>query len=94
MKRRPIILLLIGVIAAILGMLAASRIRAGRCAGLGGQWDDVRRACTVPAGMTGESAGQVATAYLLGIVIAAVAAFMLWRIFLFAIGRGPDRPAG
>ena len=94
MNRRSIILLLMGVIASLAGMLGAMRIRARRCASLGGTWDDVERACRVAAGAPGETAGQITSAYLLGFVLAAVVAFMLWRMFLFVTGRGPDRSAG
>ena len=94
MNRRSLILLLIGVIASLAGMLAATRIRTGRCAALGGRWSDVERACQVAAGAPGESAGQITSAYLLGLVIAVVVGFMLWRMFLFVTGRGPDRSTG
>ena len=90
MNRRSLILLLIGVLASLLGMLAATRIRARRCAALDGQWDEVARRCVLPPGTPGETLSQSLTAYLLGLVIAAMIAFMLWRIFLFATGRGPD----
>lgn len=90
MNRRSLILLLIGVLASILGMLAATRIRARRCAALDGQWDEVARRCVLPAGTAGETLPQLLTAYLLGLVLAAIVAFMLWRVFLFATGRGPD----
>ncbi|HYD52376.1 MAG TPA: hypothetical protein VEA99_07105 [Gemmatimonadaceae bacterium] len=93
MKRRPLILLLVGALATLLGLMASTRIRASRCASRGGEWDDLRRACRLASGASGETVGQVTTAYLLGLVIAVIVAFMLWRIFLFAIGRGPDRRA-
>jgi hypothetical protein len=94
MNRRSLILLLIGVIASLAGMLGAMRVRSGRCEALGGTWDDAARACRVPAGAAGETAGQVISAYLLGLVLALVVAFMLWRVLLFVTGRGPDRTAG
>jgi hypothetical protein len=87
-NRRSLISLLIGVLASIVGMLAAVRIRSNRCAGMGGTWNDAQRVCAVPGG-NGETAIQVVTAYLLGVVVALVAGFMLWRVMLFVTGRGP-----
>lgn len=91
MNRRSLASLLIGVLASILGLLAAFRIRANRCLARGGEWDEARRLCRVPAGTAGESFAQVATAYLLGAVIMLVIGFVLYRLFLAATGRGPRR---
>jgi hypothetical protein len=88
-NRRSLISLLIGVLASIVGLLAAVRIRSNRCSGMGGRWDDAKRLCVVPDGTAGESATQVMTSYLLGAVVALVAGFMLWRVMLFVTGRGP-----
>ena len=89
MNRRSIILMLIGVIASIVGLLTANSIRSMRCADIGGQWDTARRSCRVAAGMTGESATQVGTAYLIAAAVALLSGFLLYRVFLVATGRGP-----
>lgn len=89
MNRRSLITMLIGVLASIAGLLAATRLRAGRCLERGGQWDDARRACRVAAGVAPETTAQVASAYLVGLLVAVVAGFMLWRLYRLAIGEGP-----
>jgi hypothetical protein len=90
-NRRSLIVLLIGVLASLLGLLAATRLRARRCDSLGGAWDDARRSCRLPAGVVGESTLQTLGAYALGAAIAVLVAFMLWRAYLAATGRGPNR---
>jgi hypothetical protein len=90
-NRRSLIALLIGVLASILGLLAATRLRARRCGSLGGTWDDARRSCSLPAGVAGDSMLQTLGSYALGAAIAVLVAFMLWRAYLAATGRGPRR---
>lgn len=89
MTRRSIIAMLIGVIASLVGLLVATRVRGDRCLARGGTWDDARRTCRVAGGAAGETIAQVATGFLAGALVALVAGFMLWRLYLFAIGRGP-----
>jgi len=90
-NRRSLIVLLIGVLASILGLLAATRLRARRCDSLGGTWDDARRSCHLPAGIAGETTLQTLGSYTLGAALAVLVAFMLWRAYLAVTGRGPGR---
>lgn len=87
MTRRSLIAMLIGILASIAGLLAATRLRADRCLDGGGQWDDARRACRAAA--VPETAGQLASAYAVGALVALVAGFMLWRLSRYAMGEGP-----
>lgn len=85
MNRRSIIILLIGVIAALAGSLAAAFLKQNRCASNGGQWQADTQLCRLPTGETVSTAAM--TDALVGIFVAVVLGFMLFRIFLFASGR-------
>jgi len=85
MKRRPIILVLIGTIVALAGSAVTVLLRQRRCAGAGGRFDAAARQCQLAGGeLMDVSAVSDAIA---GVVVAVVLAFMLFRIFLAAMGR-------
>ncbi len=88
MKRRPIILLLIGTIAALAGSVVIVVLRQNRCAGEGGHYDAAIRRCQLPGG--DQVSVSAASDVIAGLVIAVLLAFMLVRIFLAATGRVPS----
>lgn len=90
MNRRSIIILLIGMIAALAGSLAAALLKQNRCASSGGQWQADTQLCQLPTGETVRTAAT--TDVLVGIFVAIVLGFMLFRFLLFASGR-MSRPA-
>lgn len=85
MKRRPIILLLIGTIAALAGSVVIVVLRQNRCDGEGGRYDAAIRRCQLEGGDY-VSVGAASDVFA-GLVIAVLLAFMLVRIFLVATGR-------
>jgi hypothetical protein len=85
MNRRSIIVVLIGMIAGIAGFASVAYLRQRRCVGASGTWDNAVRRCTLPDGMVTEVART--SDIVVGSLIALALGFMLFRMFLFAIGR-------
>lgn len=85
MNRRSIIVVLIGMIAALAGFATAAYLKQKRCAATGGQWRADTGLCQTPDG--GLASTATTTDAFVGIFVAVVLCFMLVRLFLFASGR-------
>lgn len=85
MNRRSIIVVLIGMIAGIAGLTTVAYLRHKRCTGAGGQWDSATRRCQLPDGSIVDV--MAVSDILFGVLVALALGFMLFRMFLFAIGR-------
>lgn len=83
-------ILLVGVIAALSGLAAASYIQADRCAGMGGRWDAAVRRCQFPAG---ESTGWSIAAILTGFIVAVAVGILLYRAMQFFTNRARGNAA-
>lgn len=75
--------LLVGMIAALTGLLVADLARARLCVDRGAAWDAVARSCTSAAGAVTLGARPA----LLGFVAAAVVAWVLSRVVSFVAMR-------
>jgi len=89
MNRRSIMILLIGIIAALSGLAVTAFLGRRRCADLGGTWDATARLCRLEPGVT---AGYSLAGTLAGVVTGLVVAVVLYRAMLFVTGRATRRP--
>jgi hypothetical protein len=87
-NRRSLIVLLIGVIAALAGGVVATYVEKGRCGDAGGAWDAAARVCRLA---TGATSGFSATSVGIGVVAAIFLAVFLSRAILFFARRGLPR---
>lgn len=88
-NRRSVIVLLIGVIAALTGFATTAFLRQRRCQGAGAQWRSGARECVVATGDRVDVASWSDVA--LGLLVALALGFMLFRVLMFVMGRGPRR---
>ena len=79
--RRQVVLVVVGVTASIVALVASTYLRQGACQDAGGQWVVSTETCTLPLGVAVPSPIR---AYLLGAVIGLLAGTMLWRVYTFA----------
>ena len=79
--RRQIVLIVVGITAAIVALVAATYLRQGACQDAGGQWIVPTETCALPPGTAAPSPLR---SYLLGAVIGLLAGGMLWRVYTFA----------
>ena len=87
MNRRSIIVLLIGVLATVGGLTAATLLERDRCLDAGGRWVAAARQCWLASDV---SIGFGMRSIAIGVVVALLAAVMLYRAFLFfERGRAP-----
>ena len=77
-------IVLAGAIAALSGLGATTLLRRRRCDGAGGQWLDMASECRLPSGDVLRPALSDAA---VGLLVALAAAFVLFRVLLFATGR-------
>ena len=82
--RRQIAVLVVGMIGAIVALIAATWLRQDACLDAGGRWLVETETCELAAGA---GSGSTVRAYLLGAVIGLLAAAMLWRMFSFFASR-------
>lgn len=80
--------MLIGAIAALSGLAAATWVQQERCLGDGGAWRAAARQCRFP---DGTSSGWSLRAILTGLVIAIVAGILLFRAVQFVTARARMR---
>jgi hypothetical protein len=78
--------LLVGVLAGVAGLWAATRLRQDRCLDARGSWDATRRACAMPDGVASDSTLAALRDYGIGVLVALVVGFVLWRVYLAASG--------
>lgn len=77
-------ILLVGVIAALSGLAAATYVQADRCSGMGGRWEAAVRRCQMPLGeSTGWSLSAVVTGFIVGIAVG----ILLFRAMQFFTER-------
>ncbi len=89
MNRRPIAVVLIGMIATIAGFWTVAYLRQKTCSGQGGRWHPETRLCELSSGeMVGTLSG---TNVLAGTGVALLLGFMLLRIFLYMTGQRGGR---
>jgi hypothetical protein len=80
MNRRSIIVMLIGVAAALTGFATASLVEQDRCLDAGGRWNAAVRSCQLAAGdVAGLGLKSMAAGVFVGILVAVV----LYRTVLF-----------
>lgn len=91
MNRRSLMVMLIGVIAALSGFAAAAWVQQERCEGAGGLWRAAIRRCQLP---DGTSTGWSLAAVLTGLVTAVVAGIVLFRAMQFVTERSRTRSPG
>lgn len=89
MDRRSIIVVLIGAIATVSGFAITALLRVRRCEEAGAEWRHQTRECVTAAGERIDVSGLGDAA--IGILMAVVLAFMLFRVLLFVMGRMPRR---
>lgn len=77
-------ILLVGVIAALCGLAAATYVQADRCSGMGGRWDAAVRRCQMPLG---ESTGWSITAIMTGFVVGVAVGILLFSATQFFTER-------
>lgn len=85
MNRRSIITMLIGAIATLTGFAVTALLRQRRCEGGGGQWTSATRECVMASGDRLDVAAF--TDIVIGIGVALVLVFMLFRVLQFVMGR-------
>ena len=85
--RRQIILVIVGITAAIVALIAATYLRQDACLDAGGRWLGQTETCEL-AGGAALPRGAVVRAYLLGSLIGLLAGTMLWRVYSFVTRRG------
>jgi hypothetical protein len=87
-NRRSLIVMLIGVIAAVVGGLVATFIEQRRCTDAGGRWLAAARACQLEGGA---SSGLTLTSLAAGVAAGVFIALFLYRAIVFFARRGLPR---
>jgi len=91
MNRRSLIVMLIGAVSALSGLSVATLLAQNRCVDAGGQWNAGGRECLLPGGgVEGFGAHSIG----LGLVVAVLLAFMLYRAVIFLAIRASRPEAG
>jgi hypothetical protein len=81
--RRSLVTMLIGIMAALLGLLATTWLREDACLDAGGRWL-ATRTCELPPGAEMPSSLRF---YFIGVVVGLVTALLLWRTYTFITTR-------
>ena len=79
--RRQLVLVVVGITATIVALVASTYLRQGACQDAGGQWIVPSETCALPPGIAEPSSVR---SYLLGALIGLLAGTMLWRVYTFA----------
>ena len=83
--RRQLVLLVVGITAAIVALIAATALRQDACLDAGGRWLLDTETCELAGAMP---RGATVRAYLLGALVGLLAGAMLWRVYTFFASRG------
>lgn len=83
--RRQIVLVVVGITAAIVALIAATYLRQDACLDAGGRWVVETEVCQLAPGVAPPGSAK---AYGLGAVIGLLVGTMLWRMYTFAARRG------
>ena len=87
--RRQLVLLVVGITAAIVALIASTWVRQDACLGAGGRWLVETETCELAGGAMPQ--GSTVRAYLLGALIGLLAGTMLWRVYTYFASRATPR---
>ena len=83
--RRQLILVIVGITAAIVALIAATWLRQDACLSAGGRWLVATETCELAQGVMPR--GTIVRSYLFGAVVGLAAGTMLWRMYTFFASR-------